>query len=163
MRGEMLFDTNGAYLLHVGNTHQHFLDAVLLQGAHAVLQRGRHHFRDACVLLDVLFKRVGAHQQLMQAHPPLVTTATADFTAHRIVDHQLAALAAVIGDPVLQQLGLGRLGILFPGLGVLQFLRVFDDQRLDLLGRRVVRFFALARTGVWRGAAPGCRAARRQS
>ena len=96
------------------------------------------------MLLDVLFQRIRAHQQFMQADPPLVTAAAADFAAHRIVDHQLATVAAVIGNPVLQHFRFRRLGILFPGFGILELHRIFDHQRLDFLGCRLVRFLALA-------------------
>src|SRR5512139_3603259 len=49
-----LLDADRAHLLDVGDSHQDLFDAVLLQGAHAGLERGRQHLRNPGVLLDVL-------------------------------------------------------------------------------------------------------------
>ena len=96
------------------------------------------------MLLDVLFQRIRAHQQFMQADPPLVTAAAADFAANGVMDNELTTFAAVVCNPVLQHFRFRRLGILFPGFGILELHRIFDHQRLDFLGCCLVRFLALA-------------------
>src|SRR5512134_177934 len=42
-----LLDTDGAHLVDVGNAGQHLFNAVLLQGAHPLVERGGEHFCDA--------------------------------------------------------------------------------------------------------------------
>src|SRR5512135_2154728 len=60
-----LLDTNGAYLMNIGNTTQHFFDTVLFQGAHTFLQRGREQLGNARMFLNKFFHRVGADHQLV--------------------------------------------------------------------------------------------------
>src|SRR5688572_18818769 len=62
---EPLLDADRAHLVHVGDALQHLLHAVLLQRAHAVVERGRHDLRYARMLLDQLLDQVAAEQQLV--------------------------------------------------------------------------------------------------
>src|SRR6185503_3702627 len=58
IEGAASLDADGADFLDVGEAHQHLLDAVLLQGMHAFLERHRDDLRDARVLLDELLQRI---------------------------------------------------------------------------------------------------------
>jgi hypothetical protein len=49
---------------------QNFLDAVLLQGAHAFLDRDRQHLVHRCPAMDQLLDRWRGEQQLVQADAP---------------------------------------------------------------------------------------------
>src|SRR5262249_32779620 len=65
--GRALLDGDRAHFLHVGDAHQAFLHAVLLERAHAVLEALGEHFGHARVLLDQLLQLVGGDEQLVQA------------------------------------------------------------------------------------------------
>ena len=73
----LLLDANRPHLFHVGHPQKHFLDAVHLQGPHALVERRGEQFGNAGVLLDLLLQRVGPDQQLMQADAPFVPAAVA--------------------------------------------------------------------------------------
>src|SRR6188508_1288527 len=75
--GTILFDTDCAYLLDVGYALQNFFYAVLLKGAHAVVESGRKHLSNARVLLDITLDPVGADLQLVKSGTALVTGAGA--------------------------------------------------------------------------------------
>src|SRR5690349_9928137 len=62
-----LLDADRADFFDVRDPGEALLHAVLLQGAHAVLEALRQHVGDARVLLDQLLQLVGGDQQLVQA------------------------------------------------------------------------------------------------
>src|SRR5688572_15403673 len=93
-------DADRAHFLDVRHPGQALLHAVLLQGAHAVLEGLRQHLGDAGVLLDQLLQLVGGDQQLVQAAAPLEAAAAALVAAHRLVEGELAFLVAVALHPV---------------------------------------------------------------
>src|SRR5436190_2165850 len=96
-----LLDTDGAHFLHVSQASEAFLHAVLLEGAHAVVEALRQHLGDARVLLDQLFQLVGGDQELMQAAASLEARVAALVAADRLVERKLALVIAVGLDPVL--------------------------------------------------------------
>ena len=51
----LLFNTNRAYLMHIGNSLQDFLHAILLQGMHSLIQRDRQQLCNSRMLLDGFF------------------------------------------------------------------------------------------------------------
>ena len=51
--------------MHVGNALQYFLYAVLLQGAHPIIQRSDQHLGHPRMILDIPFQRIGGDQQFM--------------------------------------------------------------------------------------------------
>ena len=65
-----LLDTHGPHLVDIGHALQHFLDPILFQSTHAVVQPGYQHFRDARMLLNILFQRVSGSQQFVQRDRP---------------------------------------------------------------------------------------------
>src|SRR5882672_9017 len=95
------FDANGTHLFDVGNAGEAFLQAVLLEGAHAVVQALREHVGDTRVLLDQLLEPVGGDQQFVQAAAALETRTAALVAAHGLVEGELPAVVAVDPDPVL--------------------------------------------------------------
>src|SRR5262245_803551 len=60
-----LLDADGAHFLDVRDPGEALLHAVLLQGAHVVLEALRQHVGHARVLLDQLLQLVGGDQQLV--------------------------------------------------------------------------------------------------
>src|SRR6267378_1777490 len=63
---------DGADLSDVGVALQNFLDAILLQRAHAFLDRGRQHFVHGGPAVDQLLDRGRGEQQLVQADAPAI-------------------------------------------------------------------------------------------
>jgi hypothetical protein len=49
---------------------QNFLDAVLFQGVHALLDRDRQHLVHGCPAMDQLLDRWRGEQQLVQIYAP---------------------------------------------------------------------------------------------
>src|SRR6185369_13546165 len=96
----MLFHADRAHFLHMRHAHQALLHAVLLQGAHAVLEALREHVGDARVLLDQLLQLVGGDQQLVQAAASLEAAAAALVAADRLVEGELALVVAVQLHPL---------------------------------------------------------------
>src|SRR5436853_2888474 len=83
-----LFNADRAHFLHVRHSHEAFFHAVLLEGAHAVLQALREHLRHARVFLDELLQLVGSDEQLMQAVAPLEAGAAALVAADGPIEGQ---------------------------------------------------------------------------
>src|SRR5687767_2410186 len=97
----MLLDAYRAHFLDVRDARQALLHAVLLERAHALLQGDREQLGDARVLLDALLDAVAGDEQLVQAAAPLEAAAAALVAAHRLVEGQMALVAAVVPHPVL--------------------------------------------------------------
>src|SRR5688500_8759903 len=65
-RAPRSLDADRTHFLHAGHARQALLHAILLQGAHALLERHRDQLRHARLLGDELLQRVGGDQQLVQ-------------------------------------------------------------------------------------------------
>src|SRR3954470_9436005 len=96
-----LLEADGAHFLHVRDAGEALLHAVLLEGAHAVVQALGEHLGDAGMLLDQLLQLVGGDQELVQATAPLEAGTAALVAAHRLVEGELALVVAVVLDPFL--------------------------------------------------------------
>jgi len=131
-------------LLDVRNALQHFLDAVLLERAHAVFQLRGEHRRHAGVLLHVLLDAISADQKLVQSHAPLIAGPRAGIAASRSIQQDLALLVAEFLGPRRPQLLplAGAVGL--PDRGDEELLRVLVEQKVDLFVGRRVRLLALA-------------------
>ena len=86
--------------MHVGNALQDLLDAVLLQRPHAFGKRGGNDFHYPRVFLDVFLDCIGAHQQLVQAYPPLVAGAAADVASNRRIQLELSLFVGKLPGPI---------------------------------------------------------------
>ena len=81
--------------MYISDAGQDFLYAILLQGAHAVIQCSSKHIRNACVFLNVLLDSVGAHHQFMQAYPAAIAGAGAIIASDWLIQRKLPL---VIGE-----------------------------------------------------------------
>src|SRR5256885_6067524 len=77
------------------------LHAVLLQGAHALVHGDGEHLGDARMFLDGFFQAVARDQQLVQAAASLEAAAAALVATDRLVERQMAPVAAVDPHPLL--------------------------------------------------------------
>src|SRR5688572_2790792 len=136
MRSRLL-DAHGADFFDVRHAGQALLHAVLLEGAHALLEADGEHLGDARVLLDRLLQAVGGDQQLVQAAASLQAGAAALVAADRLVKRELALVVAVGLDPVLVDRLHGPLGVGLEPRGAHQLIAVFAQERRELgrLGR----------------------------
>src|SRR5438046_1157136 len=94
-------DADRADFFDMGGPGEALLHAVLLQGAHALVHGDGEHLGDARMLLDCLFQPVARDQQLVQAAASLEAAAAALVATDRLVERQLAPVAAIGPHPVL--------------------------------------------------------------
>ena len=134
----------------MGDAGEAFLQAVLLEGAHAVVQALREHLGDARVLLDQLLQPVGRNQQLVQAAAPLEAAAAALVAAHGLVERELAAVVAVGLHPLLVHRLHRALRVGLEARRVHELLAVLAQERGEL--RRFGRIGLLARAQALRQA-----------
>src|SRR3972149_1797385 len=125
-----LLDADRAHLFERRDSHQHLLDAVLLQGAHAFPQGDGHDLGDAGVFLDQLLQRVGRHQQLVQAEAALHAAAAAGVAADRLVQRELPLVVAVVLHPLLVHVLDRALRVLLERLGVHHLLAELVEELL---------------------------------
>src|SRR5207247_1107668 len=139
-RGCCSLDADRADFFDMGDPGEALLHAVLLQGAHALVHGDGEHLGDARMLLDGLFQAVARDQQLVQAAASLEAAAAALVAADRLVERQLAPVAAVGPHPVLVD-RLHRALRVRPEPGrVPQLLAVLAQEGLHHLGEVQARF-----------------------
>src|SRR5689334_15051909 len=139
-----LFDADRAHFLDVRDAGEALLHAVLLQGAHAVLEALGEHLGHPRVLLDQLFQLVRGDEQLVKTAAALEAGAAALVAADRLVERELALVVAVVLDPVLVDRLHGAFRIGLELRRVHELLAVFAQERRELGGLRHVRLLARA-------------------
>src|SRR6476661_3691349 len=130
----ILLNTDRAHFLDVGDARQALLHPVLLQRAHAVLQRLGEDIRDPRMLLDQLLDLVVGDQELVQAAAPLEPAAAALVATGRLVEGELALVVAVHPHPFLVHRLHRALGIGLEARGVHKLLAVLAQERGQLGG-----------------------------
>src|SRR5437867_821067 len=125
-------DADRAHFLHVGDAHQAFFHAVLLERAHAVLEALCQHLGDARVLLDQLLQLVGGDQELVQAAASLEARAAALVAAYGLVEGKLSLVVAVELHPILVDRFHRALRIGLETRGIHQLFAVLAQERSQL-------------------------------
>src|SRR5690242_5324564 len=99
-----LFDTDGPDLLDVRDTLKHFFDAVLLQCAHTLLERGHEHLCDPGPFLHERLDTIRSDEQLVERDAALVTGFGADVATLRVIQRDLSGRSAELFFPLGPQL-----------------------------------------------------------